>query len=425
MTAELVAMNANAVAMAADSAITLSKGKEVVQTYFSTNKLFSLSYDHPVGIMLYEGISIHSVPWETIIKFFREKIKNTKRDTLVEYANDFLTFINDEQQKFFPTEVQEEEYRFAINSSFMNLHAEISKSWFGANKSGNPTQVFSNSVLESKHAKAVETLSNGWMNPEQVTKSLNFIKKYTLNKDLHKICRIYKKHIDILSDFLLADMIDSYCFGFTGIVFAGFGEKDIFPSSHTYILGGVHLGDMRIEHEKTTSISHFNRAEVIPFAQTDMVNIFMKGISDFHDKAIRQTFVDQIIQTPNTIIDAITDLTEQQKLDWKKHFFSNSLTAAQKMLDNLSAHIYQNHTEGIIQGLKHLTKDELAYVTEALVSLSTLHKKVSPGDDTVGGPVDTAVISKGDGFVWIKRKHYFTQDLNPQFFARFSGFQQR
>jgi hypothetical protein len=37
----------------------------------------------------------------------------------------------------------------------------------------------------------------------------------------------------------------------------------------------------------------------------------------------------------------------------------------------------------------------------------------------VGGPIDVAVISKGDGFVWIKRKHYFKPELNPGFFANY------
>jgi len=27
-------------------------------------------------------------------------------------------------------------------------------------------------------------------------------------------------------------------------------------------------------------------------------------------------------------------------------------------------------------------------------------------------------ITKGDGFVWLKRKHYFKPELNPQFFAK-------
>jgi hypothetical protein len=29
-----------------------------------------------------------------------------------------------------------------------------------------------------------------------------------------------------------------------------------------------------------------------------------------------------------------------------------------------------------------------------------------------------AVISKNDGFIWIKRKHYFDPKLNPRFFAK-------
>lgn len=38
----------------------------------------------------------------------------------------------------------------------------------------------------------------------------------------------------------------------------------------------------------------------------------------------------------------------------------------------------------------------------------------------VGDIVDVAVISKKDGFVWIKRKHYFNSELNPQFFRRYN-----
>ena len=38
---------------------------------------------------------------------------------------------------------------------------------------------------------------------------------------------------------------------------------------------------------------------------------------------------------------------------------------------------------------------------------------------TVGCPIDVAVISRGDGFVWIKRKHYFQPELNPHFFRNY------
>jgi hypothetical protein len=32
-----------------------------------------------------------------------------------------------------------------------------------------------------------------------------------------------------------------------------------------------------------------------------------------------------------------------------------------------------------------------------------------------------AVISRGDGFVWVKRKHYFPPELNPSWAATHAG----
>ena len=36
-----------------------------------------------------------------------------------------------------------------------------------------------------------------------------------------------------------------------------------------------------------------------------------------------------------------------------------------------------------------------------------------PGHDTVSGETDIAVITKHEGFKWVRRKHYFPVSLNP------------
>ena len=63
----------------------------------------------------------------------------------------------------------------------------------------------------------------------------------------------------------------------------------------------------------------------------------------------------------------------------------------------------------------------MANVAESLVALTSLVNRMSPREESVGGPVDVAVISKGDGFIWIKRKHYFSPDLNSQFFNNYNN----
>lgn len=51
-------------------------------------------------------------------------------------------------------------------------------------------------------------------------------------------------------------------------------------------------------------------------------------------------------------------------------------------------------------------------MAESLVNLSAFKLKISDSYETVGGPIDVAIISKTDGFVWIKRKLYFDKNLN-------------
>jgi len=61
MTAEIAILNRNAVAMAADSAVTLqlSGGQKI---YNTVNKLFALSKYRPVGVMVYGGRRFHAHP---------------------------------------------------------------------------------------------------------------------------------------------------------------------------------------------------------------------------------------------------------------------------------------------------------------------------------------------------------------------------
>ena len=59
---------------------------------------------------------------------------------------------------------------------------------------------------------------------------------------------------------------------------------------------------------------------------------------------------------------------------------------------------------------------ELAKVVSTLVRLTSFEKQLSLEAETVGEPIDVAVISKGDGFIWINRKHYFRPELNHRYF---------
>ena len=63
-------------------------------------------------------------------------------------------------------------------------------------------------------------------------------------------------------------------------------------------------------------------------------------------------------------------------------------------------------TKPITEVVAILPKAELATLAESLVSLTSIKRKFSTESETVAEPIDVAVVSKIDGFVWIKRKSY-------------------
>lgn len=88
------------------------------------------------------------------------------------------------------------------------------------------------------------------------------------------------------------------------------------------------------------------------------------------------------------------------------------------IMQNFLNKIRQDQFLPINQAVSALPKEEMALLAEALVDLTSLKRKVDSQLQSVGGPVDVAVISKGDGFIWMKRKHYFEGAKNHDFFTR-------
>jgi len=97
----------------------------------------------------------------------------------------------------------------------------------------------------------------------------------------------------------------------------------------------------------------------------------------------------------------------------------NGQEALNALSDGLTQYSQTVHSGPIIEIVQHLPKEELAAMAESLVSLTSFKRHVTKQAETVGGPVDVAVISRGDGLVWIKRKQYFHGDLNPHFLANY------
>ena len=125
MTAEIAILNRNAVALAADSAVTL-QSSEGPKIYNTANKLFALSKYRPVGVMVYGSGDFMRIPWETMIKMYRSNLHDKGFPHLEEYASDFIEFFQGETG-LFPPELQSGSAFHYLQMGFSRLRRTIDK----------------------------------------------------------------------------------------------------------------------------------------------------------------------------------------------------------------------------------------------------------------------------------------------------------
>jgi hypothetical protein len=208
----------------------------------------------------------------------------------------------------------------------------------------------------------------------------------------------------------------------SGIVIAGFGEEEIFPSLHTYDIECVFGNQLKYRHNEDKSHAIGNYPAIIPFAQEDMISTFIAGIDPTLENFSIHALEEILQKYFETIIDQAKESDSSEQPDFinqiNKHFNQTKQSLLEKYNEKMIEFRREYHINPILDTVSILPKDELAAMAEALVSLTSLKRRVTTDAETVGGPTDVALISKGDGFIWIKRKHYFSAELNRDFFVR-------
>jgi len=424
MTAEITIMNASAIAMAADSAVTIGNGKEQ-KIYNSVNKLFTLSKCHPVGVMIYGSAELMTVPWETIIKIYRKNLGRRKFSYIKEYADDFLKFI-EKNNVLFPKKLQEGFCFNAIGGYFNELiKQEIDDKIKKINPAPRLASQIENEIkqiiIDAIKKRYDELIAKKYLQGMSRSYEILIRKKYAkfvnkvigdvfqklpiskaANRQLHEIavCIITR---DIFSDAL------------SGLVIAGFGEKEHFPTMVSYEINLILNNKLKYRPFKSFTISNSNNSCITPFAQGEMVATFMEGVDPslnfYYDSYLTALFD----KYPDIIVDNVSKLNAQEKSDLRKKLKDMGLNMFKDYEKQIIAYKRKFHVDPILNAVGALPKDELAAMAESLVHLTSLKRKISLSAETVGGPIDVAVISKGDGFVWIKRKHYFKAELNQHF----------
>jgi hypothetical protein len=204
----------------------------------------------------------------------------------------------------------------------------------------------------------------------------------------------------------------------TGVIIAGYGKTELFPTLLSYSIYGTVSGRLKYQRKEKVDIDRGGpRARVVAFAQREMVERFIYGLDDQIERKIAAFSREGIASIRQALFDHL-----EIDGDGLERLKAATEQAEQAFLDGLSERGFQairTSSEAEIEGMvEFMPKIEMARMAEALVNLTSIKRRVSRGMETVGGPIDVAVISKSEGLVWVKRKHYFPPDLNATFFDR-------
>lgn len=206
----------------------------------------------------------------------------------------------------------------------------------------------------------------------------------------------------------------------TGLIVAGYGKNENYPSVISVDILGYVGGHLKYaEIEEKAKIEKPELGYAVSFAQRDVIERLLSGADP---RFIRKTsdFLAKVAENLSPIIvDALIENSNDEHKNNEKQRIRNVLEGIRDLyitrtVPSLLAQ-FRDEYERMIALMPRLELIELA---EALVSITAIERKATSDEGTVGGPVDVAFISKHEGFVWIKRKHYFKPDLNPRYFWR-------
>ena len=425
MTALVSILNKRAAVIAADSAVTITNGdnRKIINT---ATKIFRLSNKNPVGVMIYSSAEFMGIPWDVLFKLYRDKNTGKSFDTLKEYVDDFINFLRHEKHCI-DKDNQLKNLSYEARSFYDVITERVVSDYEKAVEQDASQNVDKKKILLKCVNDNLKQFDNKCKERGVGTEFEDFsfqqfqtYAKVTLDQ-LENSCKqdgmpgAKSKWEKSFFNYIVSKLYTEW----TGVVFVGYGNDDIYPTLIPLELAGFVDNKLRfhVNENRIDIISNSNRACVSPYAQTDIMISLMKGIHP----AMYATVLRKVDGLLNTAKQKMMDtfakvgITEEQAAKLKEMDFED---LSQKFRDEMKTYMQETFVDGIIDAVDSFNIEDMVKMAESLISITNLQRHFSSSEESVGGPVDVAVITKSEGFIWVNHKQWFQQEMNPQMIER-------
>jgi hypothetical protein len=414
MTSEIAVLNQKAVALAADSAVTLVDGG-LVAVRNDQRKLFNLVEGRPIGLMFFGVADVMGHPWDQLIEHYQRKVKPQNFAHVTDYATSFLGSL-DNLEEFFPRARQKDEYRRLLASVFRYifhfaqylrdsgeneqaqatdaavLDAAIERVWrtYQVRDDGSPRadlpcfpKEFAKRIIADYGDTIEETIAYGFSSFGLGKQSQQRL------RDIAVWC--------VVKDLFLEDV--------TGLVFSGYGADDRYPIVVTCYMSAIVGGIAKRGGPTIDAIDGDIRSRIRVFADSEVTNAFIRGIDFNLERRLYGGFRVMLHGLVDQLVEALP-LTDSQAREnvrgrFQRDFVPRYFDAFHKMIADYQQQAFINP---ILRVLEIAAKNELAETARDLVGLNVFKKRITAQKQTVGGAIDVAVISRESGFQWWSRQ---------------------
>jgi hypothetical protein len=348
-----------------------------------------------------------------LIKIFRSRIASKHIDTVEECSEEFRTFLLTSISVDEASKTQSiasvfldiiEDLHDDIKSKYKNklkMLAEIDRQIAASRTAIDPIETIEDfpdeTVFSKKYKKIIKSLADDIFEYKLDSKTAKILVSFVFNVSSKRLESAFS----------------------TGVVFAGFGGTELLPVMISVIVDGMDDGVFRYWQDDSADLSGDNSpvAYIKPFGQKDIAFLFIEGVI-----AKYLQFLDTVVSTvldekSRSLVDDYVSDPDEKIVENERQRRDNRVIV-EGLMEGFEEYRREELVSPLLDVITHLPKEEMATLAEAIVELTSLRRRMESHMDSVGGPIDVALISKGDGFIWIKRKHYFNLETNQDFIYR-------
>lgn len=374
--------------------------------------------------MIYNNAEIMSTPWETVISLYREQMGGRTLDTVDAYGHDFMEFLSGNPD-LFPADHQDTEF-FKTVAVVMTLVAEDfdEQIHYFRKENGDKVRDHISAIFEF----VVREMHTSYQQyPDGSPRS--DLSCFPKGMD-EQVRRRYSGEIDQLIDSLLGSLKaehsalsvsdetknrlreiavnsatrDAFFENYTGIVVAGFGARGQFPAMRSYLTSSLVLGILKRKQDRGNDMSADAGPVVETFAQDRMIRTFLTGMDPYLMRFMYGQTLDLSVGLVSDVIRRIPNITDSDRQAMFDDYSRNTLGfAIREFFGSIESYQQAVHTRPIYRAVGVLPKKELGETAAALINLNSFQQKVMNSIETVGGPVDVAVITRNNGLEMMKQ----------------------